>query len=114
MAGTAQEPNDNLRTNDSVFQAMDEVPDTAMPTVLERQLADRLRHLQRAESRMGPKHRSLQATQDEIAEVKERLAAWGPGAQQGSRTKDQLLSNAMRTMNDAKLRQLVFRMALKI
>jgi hypothetical protein len=114
MTGTAQETNDDLPTNGPIFQATDEVPESAMQTELGRQLAARLRHLRRAESTMGQKHPSLRATQDEIAAVKERLAAWGPGAQQGFRTNDQILSNAVRSMNDADLRQLVFRMALKI
>ena len=114
MTGAAQETNSDLPTNSPIFQTFDEVPEAAMRTELGRQLAARLRHLRRAESRMGPKHPSLQATQDEIAVVKERLAAWGQGAPPESRVNDQNILNAIRATNDAELRQLVFRMALKI
>lgn len=110
VSATAQETNDG-GVPKLLSPATGEVPDAAMKSAQGRQLATRLRMLRHSEARMGPKHPSLPAVQNQIASIKEQLAAFGPDNQQ---TNDQAISNLLQSMSDEELRQLVYRMAVRI
>ncbi len=114
LPGTAQEANKNRPTIGPIFQATDEVSETAMLTEQGRQLAVLLRRLRHSESTMGRNHPSLPAVQAQIAAVKEQLAVLESGGQTEVGANDQFLPDAMLSMSDEELRRLVFRMAMKI
>ena len=87
----------------------DEIPKAALLTERGQQLVDRLKHLRRAESTLGPKHPSMEDVQIQIEEIKVQLEAWSP-APNPFRGGEEVSMREIPQMNDEDLRQLVIRL----
>ena len=98
----------------SLPSAESEIPPALLLTERGRALAEELKQLRRSEASMGPRHPLLAQVRNQIASVKEQIAAWSPRAQQFSEDKSKSLPDALPEMNEQDLRQLILRMAGKI
>jgi len=105
----------NRADNPRVASADEASADEAPPlSDQQRQVADELRLLKRAESRMGAKHPAVQDVRKKIADLTEQLEGMAAVSSQQKNQARPTQSLSIADMNDQQLRQLILRMAIKI
>lgn len=70
-------PSRSLVQGPEADDGQDQVPPAALLTEEGAALAERLRHLRRSESRMGPRHPALPEVRSQIEQIRQQLQAWG-------------------------------------
>lgn len=72
----ADAPSRSLVQGPEADDGQDQAPPAALLTEEGAALAERLRHLRRSESRMGPRHPALPEVRSQIEQIRQQLQAW--------------------------------------